>query len=240
MVSDSARKKAIRERMSVTGENYSTAARTIDKQAQVRHGAATAIVEIDPRSGMADTSATVDFTQRDWVFVPGREGLWKIVSLGDESAEVCPAGNPDELDVMPTELLRYHATMHAERTLSDRQREALDNLRLLGAWPDSGWVVKDRTTTCAPLRRLVQHELAIEDRRTPGRFMATPPQWDPPVFIGPLLNGPYPRRHSPTGGARTAGTGVSTRRHRPGHGPLPRAGAAERVDQGEYVQAVKQ
>ena len=46
MVSDSARKKAIRERMSVTGENYSTAARTIDKQAQVRHGAATAIVEI--------------------------------------------------------------------------------------------------------------------------------------------------------------------------------------------------
>ena len=39
MVSDSARKKTIRERMSVTGENYSTAARTIDKQPQVQHGA---------------------------------------------------------------------------------------------------------------------------------------------------------------------------------------------------------
>jgi len=207
MVSDSARKKTIRERMSVTGDNYSTAARTIDKQPQVQHGAVTAVGGLDPGRGMADTSATVDFTPRDWVFVTGREGLWKIVSLGSGSAEVCPAGNSDEVDVVPTELLEHHATMHAERTLSDRQREALDNLRQFGAWPDTGWMVKDRTTTRAALRRLVQHEFVIEDRRTSGRFMATPPQGDPPTFIGPLLNGRYPCRHSPTGGSEDGAYG---------------------------------
>ncbi len=222
VVSDSARKRTVRERMSVTGDSYSTAARTVDKSAEGRQGDATAIAETDPQPATG-TSTTAAFMQRDWVFIADRGHLWKIVAVGSESAKVYTAGNPGQIDEVRAKLLRHHATMHTERALPDRQREALDNLRLLGAWPDNGWVVKDRSTTRATLRRLAQRELAIEDRRNPGRFLATPPQTDPPAFIGPLLKGLYPCRHSSTGGSED-GVHGECRLDAPGRGKAHTAG----------------
>lgn len=155
---------------------------------------------VDHRRATTGAAATVDLAVGDWVFIADRAGGWKIVALDAETAHVRPAGQPDELDLVRTDGMRFHATMHVERTLPERQREALDSLRLLGTWPDKGWVVRDRTTTRSALRRLAQRGLAFEDRRSPGRFTAVPPQTDPPAFVGPLLKGLYPCRHSASGG----------------------------------------
>lgn len=89
MVSDSARKKAIRQRMDATGEKYTTAARAVDAKAETRLGVVTAVLEIEPQLFVPYPDELVRPADADkrWRPVTTEELGWRILAADATPAQ---------------------------------------------------------------------------------------------------------------------------------------------------------
>jgi hypothetical protein len=89
MVSDAARKQAIRKRMRHTEENYTTAARAIDELLQARPGGAATVLEIDPQLLVPypDELVRPADADEDWQPVTTEELGWRVLPAGATPAQ---------------------------------------------------------------------------------------------------------------------------------------------------------